>query len=52
MDTMYCIRNTKYPEDYLYWVDGHGWEKENYSVFSSEEKDDYALPDDGEWEEC
>lgn len=51
-DVKYCIRNTEDRAARLYWVDGHGWEKENYSVFSCEEKYVYSLPDDGEWEEC
>ena len=51
-DVKYCIRNTEDRADRLYWIDGHGWEKENYSVFSCEEKYAYSLPDDGEWEEC
>lgn len=49
---MYCIRNIARRNEYLYWLDGHGWEKEEYSVFTEEEMKNYPLPDDGEWEEC
>ena len=49
---MYCIRNVTRRVDYLYWLDGHGWVEEEYSVFTEEEMKNYTLPDDGEWEEC